>query len=138
MSQIRISSLFPGLLMSLALFLVSGCGDKNSQADLDPLLGTHSAEWLPLGHKNSANENIEACTECHGSDFSGGISTISCTKCHLGDYRSVHPIEWGNDVIARHKYYATQNGTTSCANIYCHGADLSGVVGSGPSCSSCH
>ncbi len=37
---------------------------------------------------------------------------------------------------ARHGPYEVANGTSTCANAYCHGVDLSGVAQSGPSCNS--
>jgi predicted CxxxxCH...CXXCH cytochrome family protein len=50
----------------------------------------------------------------------------------------VHRVSWYPDVRFNHSSYAKANGTTSCSNIYCHGASLTGVTLSGPSCSTCH
>lgn len=138
MSQIRIPSLASWLLLSLLVFALSGCGDKNSQAVLDSTTGKHPASWLPVSHSVAAKSSPEACTECHGSDFTGGISKVACTKCHLGNEREVHPLLWGQYAYALHGAYAKTNGTTSCSNTSCHGATLSGVSGSGPACMSCH
>lgn len=138
MSQIRISSLASWLLLSLLVFTLSGCGDKNSQAYLDPISGKHAASWLPLYHAAAAKTRLETCTECHGSDFTGGISNVACTKCHLGNEREVHPVLWGKYAYALHGAYAKTNGTASCSNVSCHGATLAGVTGSGPACMSCH
>lgn len=138
MSQIIKPSLALGLLLSLIVFMLSGCGDKNSQADLNPTSGKHPSTWLPADHVVAAKDHPEACTECHGSDFTGGISNIACTKCHLGNQEKVHPVLWGQYAYALHGSYVTQNGTASCANVSCHGTTLSGVSGSGPACLSCH
>lgn len=138
MSQIRIPSLALGLLLSLTLIALSGCGDKNSQADLNQTSGKHPASWLPTDHSVAANDHAEACTECHGSDLTGGISKIACTKCHLGNDKKIHPILWGQYAYALHGAYAKSNGTDRCANTSCHGATLDGVNGSGPACMSCH
>jgi hypothetical protein len=146
MSPIRIPSLALGLLLSL--IVLSGCGDKNPQADLSSTSGKHPASWLPAGHATAAKDHLDACTECHGSDFTGGISKIACTQCHLGNalaphplfwnYTSTQPTAWGTYAYAFHGVYAKQKGTTSCAAASCHGTGLQGVSGSGPSCTSCH
>lgn len=126
-------------LPALFMLVLAGCGDKNPQAVFSPVSGgAHVADWLPAGHMAAATANIDACTECHGGDFAGGISKVSCTACHLGDQQNVHPLTWGDLAYARHPEYVSQNGTTACANVYCHGANLAGVTSSGPSCSSCH
>jgi hypothetical protein len=127
------------VLSTLLVFTLSGCGDKSSQGVFSADSGgVHLAGWLPAGHRAAAAAGIESCTECHGGDFSGGISRVSCTRCHLGNQQSVHPLAWGNLVYARHPDYVIKNGTSACANIYCHGANLAGVVSSGPSCTRCH
>jgi hypothetical protein len=148
MSQIRIPSLVLGLLVSLSLIIISGCGNKNPQADLNPISGKHDSSWLPAGHMAAAKEHLEACTECHGGDFSGGISAIACSKCHLGNeeaphplfwnYTSTKPTAWGTYAYAFHGVFAKEKGTASCAIASCHGTGLQGVSGSGPSCTSCH
>lgn len=138
MSQIRTTSLILGLLLPLCLLCLSGCGDTNSNADLDPNNGKHPATWLPSGHSVAANDHAEECTQCHGSDFTGGSSNIACTQCHLGNQNSIHPGSWGQFAYALHGSYVTQNGNTSCANASCHGTDLAGIAASGPSCQSCH
>lgn len=138
MSQIRKPSLALGLLLSLFIFALSGCGDKNSQADLNLTTGKHPASWLPSDHGNAAKDHPEGCTECHGSDFTGGISKVACTQCHLGNQKQIHPVQWGQYAYALHGPYAKTEGTTSCAVASCHGTTLAGVAGSGPACLSCH
>jgi hypothetical protein len=129
-----------GLL--LGLFLLGGCGSSsNSVTARDPATGTgHQAGWLPVGHSTSAKSDLTPCTTCHGGDLSGGIAKVSCTQCHLGSSTAVHPATWINYAWAPagHAAYVGTKGNSACANIYCHGADLSGVDSSGPSCTSCH
>jgi len=138
MSPIRTVSLLIWLPTLLVLTL-SGCGDRNPQSVFSADGGgVHLAGWLPGGHMAAATANITTCTECHGADFSGGISKVACTQCHLGNQQNVHPLDWNDLTYARHAGYVSQHGTTACANIYCHGANLTGVATSGPSCSSCH
>jgi hypothetical protein len=143
MSQIKITLLF--VIMALAL---AGCGDKNSQANFESLSGKHVSSWLPAGHTVAAKSNLEACTECHGSDFSGGISKVACTQCHLGNVLSPHPVfwnytstqptAWGTYAYVFHGKFAKEKGSNGCAVASCHGTGLQGVADSGPSCTSCH
>jgi len=109
----------------------------------------HPVDWfLPQLWKKhagyaTANGNT-ACANavCHGSTLSGvANSGPSCTSCHLGGAISMHPTSWGTGTTGidqNHSAYASSNGTNACANASCHGSTLTGVDGSGPSCSSCH
>lgn len=118
---------------------MSGCGSSTANPNATSSAeGGHPAGWLPAGHKAAAEEDINVCAECHGSTYDGGIAGVSCTLCHLGDKDHVHPLEWGSQVTTTHGAYVGNNGSTACANANCHGTDLSGVTGSGLSCSSCH
>ena len=145
MSHIKKTPLkpFPILLLSFFL-LVAGCGGGGSQSETpvtnqpQSTAQTHPAGWLPNGHATDAKANIETCTGCHGTDLTGGTTNVSCTQCHLGDTTSVHPTLWGNFAYAFHARYVQQNGTSTCANVTCHGTNLEGVQGSGPSCTQCH
>lgn len=138
MSQVKQASLAPFVLLSLLVFLLAGCGDTNTQSDFNANTGTHPSGWLPTGHKTAAKARIETCADCHGTDYRGGVAKIACTQCHLGNQESYHPIQWGNYAYALHGNYAQLNGTNTCANANCHGANLDGVGGTGPSCTQCH
>jgi hypothetical protein len=135
MSQITIRLSVMGLLL-LGLVVLVGCGsDANTQAPFDSDAQQHAAGWLPAGHMTAAQPDGASCQECHGADFSGGISKVSCTTCHLGGALSVHPATWeGDAILTSHGPYVVANGSLACANVNCHGADLKGVVNSGPSC----
>jgi predicted CxxxxCH...CXXCH cytochrome family protein len=127
------------LLLALGLLLLGGCGStKNDNSIFDE--DQHPANWLPAGHMAAAKADISVCSECHGEDYSGGVSGVSCTLCHLGGVTSVHPVSWGtgSQIIINHGGYAQANGTTACSNAYCHGSNLAGVTDSGPDCVSCH
>lgn len=136
MSQIKKAPVLFCILLSLAVF-VSGCGDANPEATFDPDTG-HPSGWLPAGHAARASAGIASCTECHGAALDGGISAVGCTTCHLGSATEIHPLGWGDFAYSRHGDYVEANGAVSCSNISCHGANLEGVAGSGPSCTSCH
>lgn len=65
------------------LTLLVGCGsDPNPQANFNPDTGLHAAGWSPTGHRDAARNNVASCTDCHGDDYSGGISKVSCWDCH--------------------------------------------------------
>ncbi|HUK99221.1 MAG TPA: CxxxxCH/CxxCH domain-containing protein [Nitrospirota bacterium] len=126
------------LILLVLLILVGGCSSQNENYPFAG--GSHPPGWLPAGHMIAAKTNIASCSECHGSDFLGGISRVSCTSCHIGSATSVHPSSWGTgtQLILNHAPYVAANNSTSCQNAYCHGSDLSGVTGSGPGCKTCH
>jgi hypothetical protein len=142
MSQIRIPSLALGLLLSLSVFALSGCGDRNSQATFDPATFKHvdPATWKIATHKTEALAHMENCTECHGSDFTGGISKVDCTsQCHLGGGDSAHPLSWGKNtagdtssIIIGHK---VSTNLASCTIATCHAA--TGAARQ-KLCTSCH
>jgi predicted CxxxxCH...CXXCH cytochrome family protein len=128
-----------GLLFVAGLLILGGCrSENNGNAVFDE--NQHPSDWLPAGHMAAAEATESVCSECHGNDFSGGISGVSCTQCHIGGVNSVHPVSWGtgSQIVPNHGAYVVSNGTTSCSNAYCHGSDLSGVTNSGPACANCH
>jgi hypothetical protein len=131
---------FPMLLLLLSMLLslvtITGCGDKNSKTDINPVAAKHPSNWLPSSHAATASINVTACTECHGADYKGGISKIACTSCHMGDQSNKHPLKWGPFSYSGHGTFVKNSGSTGCDNMYCHGPALTGS--SGPSCSSCH
>jgi hypothetical protein len=140
MSQIRQGDPLLAVLLLLVVFSLAGCGSANDSASFNPNSGSHPAGWLPAGHTTKAVADMESCAQCHGADYKGGISKVSCTECHIGNERSVHPTDWGLYAYATHGGYVKSNGndTSGCANVNCHGATLTGVSGSGPSCTLCH
>jgi hypothetical protein len=144
MLRVRKTSLEPFLLLLLCVFLLAGCGGGSSQNETplaqQPVVTaqTHPAGWLPNGHAAEAKASVETCIVCHGTDLTGSTTHVSCTQCHLGSPGSVHPTQWGNFAYALHPVYVKQNGTSTCANVTCHGLNLEGVPGSGPSCTQCH
>jgi predicted CxxxxCH...CXXCH cytochrome family protein len=131
------------MLLIAVLLPLGGCGSStpNSKAVFNSDSPKHSADWLPAGHMAAAQQDQSICAQCHGSDFLGGISRVSCTQCHIGGVSSKHPQDWTQDQVkvwGKHAAYVAGVGNASCANEACHGQDLGGVEGSGPSCTSCH
>jgi len=138
MSSITRTSLTFAVLLVLSVFTLAGCGSSNSQSTFDSASGKHPAGWLPAGHKPEAVAHLEDCIQCHGADYKGGISKVSCTDCHIGNQNSVHPTAWGPFTDVLHAAFVKTNGTSTCANVSCHGAALTGISKSGPSCTLCH
>ena len=106
----------------------------------------HPTAWGPFGfivHADYVKTNTNstcAIASCHGTKLDGvGGTGPSCTSCHMGGVASMHPL-WGTPDYAMHRSYLKNNGndTSGCANTSCHGANLDGAGGAGPSCSSCH
>lgn len=133
-------------IFAVSIMVLAGCSDpKNDMFNSDT--GKHKTEWLPEQHSIAASSgttslgalipSTESCTECHGADLSGGISHVSCTACHLGGPTAVHPADWV-PVYSTHAPYVNANSASACANQFCHGLSLTGVLDSGPSCTSCH
>jgi hypothetical protein len=139
MSQIRQRDPLLAVLLLLAVFSLAGCGSSNDSSTFNPGSGSHPAGWLPAGHTTKAVADLESCAPCHGADYAGGVSGTSCSSCHMGGNASIHPA-WGTPVYATHGSYvkSNSNDTSGCANAACHGTALTGVSGSGPSCTLCH
>lgn len=81
-------------------------------------------------------------TSCHGVALQGGLGP-SCSSCHIGGPLHVHPVGWNTaaDLSSGsplHSQFVLANGTATCRNDVCHGANLQGVPLSGPPCSLCH
>jgi predicted CxxxxCH...CXXCH cytochrome family protein len=83
MSQIKKMTMVVTFLV-LGFFMLTGCSDPNAQSVFDSDSGTHPVGWLPLGHVAAAKADNNSCSECHGADYSGGISGYSCFQCHTG------------------------------------------------------
>ncbi len=86
------------LLFGLIL-VVAGCSTQNSKSSVDPDTGKHYiAGWSnPATHgawaeQSSSDGGFASCQECHGDDFSGGISKTACSSCHGGS--APHPTAW--------------------------------------------
>jgi hypothetical protein len=111
----------------------------------------HPPEWDGFvyarhgAYVNQRGTSFCASAFCHGVALQGVPgSGPSCTSCHIDGPLAVHP--WKNQAEdfatspPQHAQYVFVHGgtTASCRNATCHGADLQGVLLSGPACSSCH
>jgi predicted CxxxxCH...CXXCH cytochrome family protein len=143
------------LILLAALAAAAGCSTAKTPGGGGDVIVNHVNAsgnsvpgWVaPTGglHANSATLNFIAnggsssCTECHGSDLSGGISRVSCfgnpAGCHhgpIGDWISTSPPQ--NHGIAAKKAPGS-SGFASCQ--ICHGSNFSGGDAK-VSCFTCH
>lgn len=99
----------------------------------------------------TAGSTQTTCGSCHGvPPPAPHTASTACGTCHDGysatsvnlalhmngrvDATSPHPAGWA--AKDQHGYAATRGGLAACEA--CHGANLDGVGGSGPSCTACH
>lgn len=104
--------------------LATGC--SKSDNIFNPETGKHIANWSsPDVHgaaakmPDGASGGLSTCQECHGSDFSGGISSIACSSCHGGS--APHPVSW---TTGTRKHSSTDESNAEvCAVCHANGAN---------------
>ena len=142
-----------GCLILLAAFAAAaGCSTAESPSgsgtNMNHVLpsGSSVSGWLvvPSGGSHAstatldyiANGGSSGCTQCHGSDLSGGISNVSCFGNPAGCHHD--PVaNWATPAGhgATAKKAPGSSGFASCQ--ICHGSDFSGG-GAKVSCFTCH
>ena len=145
-----------GCLILLAAFAAAGCSTAESPggsgANMNHVLpsGSSVSGWrvVPSGgtHASSAtldyiaNGGSGGCTQCHGSDLSGGISRVSCfanpAGCHhdpVSGWVAAPPAAQQHGLSAKR---APGNSSFFACQL-CHGADFQGG-GATVSCFLCH
>ncbi len=140
----------PFLLLSLlsALAFAAGCSNANTpggESHIDAS-GKSVSGWVvvPTGgsHPGTATQEFSAgsgsfsCTQCHGSDLSGGINGVSCFGNPAGCHHDPVP-NWATPAVhgAEAKKAPGSSGFVSCQ--ICHGKNFSGG-GADVSCFTCH
>lgn len=149
---------------SLALAALCACSNNNGPAvDQLNVNGEHASNWLQLHivayqQANGGSSDVTGstgCSQCHGTDLSGGISRVGCFQasfngmyCHdNGDQTLGHPATWGSDPSSRFFHAsATFNGQPVRGNAnlagtcgLCHAGVPGGTtIGGAPDCTSCH
>ena len=142
-----------GVLILLAAFAVAaGCSTAESpggsSTNMNHVLPSGSSVdgWLvtPSGGTHAstatqdylANNGSSGCTQCHGSDLSGGISNVSCFGNTAGCHHGPIP-NWSTPAVhgATAKKAPGSSGFASCQ--ICHGKSFSGG-GANESCFTCH
>jgi len=144
------------LILLAALGAAAGCSTAESPGgsatNMNHVLpsGSSVPGWLvvPSGGSHAstatldyiANGGSSGCSECHGSDLSGGISNVSCFSntaagCH--HVTAAGAPAWGNPLAhgAAAKKAPGSSGFASCQ--ICHGNNFSGG-GAGVACVFCH
>jgi predicted CxxxxCH...CXXCH cytochrome family protein len=144
------------LILLAALGAAAGCSTAEppggSGTNMNHVLpsGASVAGWLvtPSGGSHASTATLDyiatggssGCTECHGSDLSGGISKVSCfgntAGCHHGPvtgWVAAPPAAQQHGVSA--KKAPGSSGFASCQ--ICHGADFRTPRG-GFTCYTCH
>ncbi len=111
------------LLSLIAIFF--GCSQSNnrSKSSFNSDTGRHITGWnLPSGHGTSVKsqpDGFTTCKECHGSDFSGGISSVACSSCH--GISAPHPTSW---MTGTYTHMNTDPGNAAaCAQCHTNGAN---------------
>jgi hypothetical protein len=114
------------------------CHVLNGQS-YHPSLSGQSGYFVHADYVTANGNSSCANALCHGTKLDGvGGTGPSCTSCHMGGINDIHPVAWGQYDYAYHGATVKQSGTAACANAACHGANLDGVGGNGPSCTACH
>ncbi len=76
-------SVIAGLLLISGLFFLAGCGSsEKNESPFDTGNQQHPVDWK-WTHKAAALQDPAVCAECHGDDYTGGISRVSCLSCHV-------------------------------------------------------
>jgi DnaJ-class molecular chaperone len=82
----------------------------------DPTVHGASAKAAP---NSAALQGFSTCQTCHGTDFSGGISTVVCASCHGGS--APHPTAW---ITGTYVHTNTDTGNAPvCALCHTGGAN---------------
>ena len=133
----------------LMLVTFCGCSNVNDKTVVLDATGKHSAGWVVANsggkHPSSFLSAPDTCTECHGTDYKGGVTAVSCfssdrngISCHRQG-PSGHPAGW--NLATAHGAHAKAaivgaDGMAFCA--HCHGPDYRGNGATQKDCFRCH
>jgi len=100
---------------------------------VDTLSATFHGDFLKAG-----GFHLQACTECHGADFSGGTSNVSCYTCHDA---YPHTESWMDTMSTGFHGVFLKNTSPSAWDVQqcspCHGGTFTGGP-AGVACFPCH
>ncbi|MBI5544180.1 MAG: CxxxxCH/CxxCH domain-containing protein, partial [Deltaproteobacteria bacterium] len=99
----------------------------------------HPAGFLAI-HGAEANQGLNACTQCHGADLTGGSARVSCDQCHGGWKSSCAFCHGGTDSQTGAPPEDVQGEVaTTAVTVGAHTAHLKdGPVAKAMACSECH
>jgi predicted CxxxxCH...CXXCH cytochrome family protein len=142
------SALVKIILVPLSLTALVACSGKSGSGGAAVTLdanGNHPADWvqqhwIAYKQQNGGSRGVSAntgCSDCHGSDLSGGISRVSCfsaslngISCHANaDHTLGHPASWSDP---------TSSDFHGSATASFNGAMIKGNSALGSSCGVCH
>lgn len=103
---------------------IHGEGNVNPESD--------NFHGYKVGDSELEKKLVE-CQQCHGGDYSGGITPQDCNGCHSGIQVHTGP----EYKVPDHFTYFYNNGKSLADCWTCHGDDYSGGIAS-PSCETCH
>ncbi len=140
---------FKVLFASIILLAAAGCSKLHTDIPSAPVLTTHTTGIINPDSANFhgnlvrlGNWNLNACVQCHSSDYSGGIAEASCLNCHTtggpeacntchGDFNDLSRIAPPKDI--------SKNTVTDSASVGAHVKHLyDNQLGSEILCSTCH
>jgi hypothetical protein len=130
------------LCLLASAFLFYACAEPNTDAPAGGLHPLDGSYLDPGEHGPDAKADLTFCQGCHGEAggpgdnprFNGGSVGVSCEDAACHDTNLAHPQDWAG-VNSTFHYSA---GKVQQACTLCHGVDLDGVGGVGPSCLDCH
>ncbi|UCG78099.1 MAG: hypothetical protein JSV21_11165 [Nitrospirota bacterium] len=130
------------IVLFFIAIISASCSDGNSNSVFSSDTG-HPNGWTG-NHGQGFFNSPDICSECHGTDLLGGISTVSCfsadlngISCHAGGPPG-HPNPFSDPDTHGAVAKAAPGFTSGFAFCSaCHGTDFSGGI-SGISCYTCH
>ena len=134
---------FLSFIIVITIALVSGgCSKLRDNITTPPELSVHQAGVNDSTSANfhgsmlkAHNFDLTSCKQCHGADFSGGITKVACSSCHTYPHPSGYA-DTSNPSF--HGLFLKANNFTLTGCGKCHGADFTGNGTALLDCKACH
>lgn len=130
-------------LFVMSLLLAIGCSETKDNITNNESQGIHGDRSLDPNSTNFhgyylsyLEKDFDACKQCHGGDFEGGVTNQSCTGCHVPIAIHQEGIV-SSDSVNFHPNYMHKNDHEMNSCSQCHGDDYTGGLSS-PTCDNCH
>lgn len=120
----------------VALTSIVACGQVNDDASLVNNTGQHSTGWITL-HGADTALSVPSCTQCHGSNLTGGISKVGCFSTAQTSLNGIvcHATSPAVDTGCKSCHWPPPNGTVAPNRAGAHAKHLALA---GMTCASCH